>query len=106
MTFFYTEEEAYGVIADTIRPICPNGDLFVAERNRIDALRREVIFILRIEKDNAKEQELISAFFDMECNYKECLQWQGTKMDFLNDLEHTYLGVRAVVQNSKNLKKG
>lgn len=105
MKFFYSETEAKNVISDVIRPICHNGDLFVAERNRIDGLLREVIYFLKIKKDDDKEQELISEFFKVECTYTECLQWQGTKMDFLNDLEHTYFGIRVVVQNSKNLKK-
>lgn len=104
MKFFYSEDEAKKVIADVIRPICPNGDLFVAERSRVTPLLREVIYFLKIKKDDTKEQELISSFFEAECTYVECLQWQGTKMDFLNDLEHTYFGIRAVIQNSKKLK--
>lgn len=105
MTFFNSENEAKAVIADVIRPICPNGDLFVAERNPINALLREVIYFLKIKKDDEKEQELIGEFFEATCKHTEALQWQGTKMDFLNDIEHTYFGIRVVVQNSKKLKK-
>lgn len=105
MTFFYSENEAKEVIADVIRPIFPNGDLFVAERNPVNALLREVIYFLKIKKDDEKEQELIGEFFEATCKHAEALQWQGTKMDFFNDMEHTYFGIRTVVQNSKNLKK-
>ena len=105
MKFFYSEAEAKTVIADVIRPICPNGDLFVAERNPVNDLLREVIYFLKIKKDDNKEQELISEFFEARCTHADALQWQGTKMDFFNDLEHTYFGIRAVVQNSKKLKK-
>ncbi len=99
MRFFDTESDARAEIVSILKPILGNAHLFVAERNAINIGLREVIFVVRTPKDDAKNESVVNALFTAQCSQSERLEWQGTKMDFLNDNETEYIMIRTVVEN-------
>lgn len=99
MRFFTDELEARTVIADVIRPVYANAHLFIAERNAINIGLREVTFVARVKKDDTKANALIDAFFTAQLSQSERLEWQGSKIDFLNDEETEYIMIKAVIEN-------
>lgn len=99
MMFFGNENDARTEIANILKPVLGNAHLFVAERNAINIGLREVIFVVRMQKDDAKSENAVNAFFTASLSQSERLEWQGSKMDFLNDNETEYLMIKAVVEN-------
>lgn len=99
MRFFINESEVRTEIVSILKPILGNVHLFVAERNAINIGLRDVIFVVRMQKDDAKIESAINALFIAQCSQSERLEWQGTKMDFLNDNETEYLMIKAVIEN-------
>lgn len=99
MRFFNSENDARTEIVNIIKPILGNVQLFVAERNAINIGLREVIWVVRMAKDDMKSENVINALFTAQCSQSERLEWQGTKVDFLNDNETEYLMIKTVVEN-------
>lgn len=99
--YFVDEAEARSEIIKAIKPIYGNSCvLFVAERNSINIGLREVIFVARVTKDDANSEKAVNELFKLQLEQPiERLEWQGTKMDFLNDNETEYLMIKAVVTN-------
>lgn len=97
MRFFESEAEAREVIATIIRPFYPNAHLFVAERNATDTCLRDVLFVARVKKEDAKTELLLNALFKACCVEVDRLAWKSTKIDFLNDEETEYIAILAVV---------
>lgn len=99
MRFFSSETEAKTVISDIIRPFFSSTQLTIVDRNHINIGLREVIIAAKVKKDDEKCHQLINAFFEAQLSQSERLEWQGTKMDFMNDTEHEYIMIKAVVEN-------
>jgi len=99
MRFFSNENEARVFIADIIRPIFSTADLFIAERNPQNIGLRDVLFAAKVKRDEQKADRLVNAFYQKQILYSEALEWQGSKTDFLNDLEHEYFMIKAVIEN-------
>lgn len=99
MMFFDNENDARTEIVNILKPVLGNAHLFVAERNAINIGLREVIFVVRMQKDDAKSENAVNALFTASLSQSERLEWQGSKMDFLNDNETEYLMIKAVVEN-------
>lgn len=99
MMFFDNENDARTEIVNILKPVLGNAHLFVAERNAINIGLREVIFVVRMQKDDAKSENAVNALFIASLSQSERLEWQGSKMDFLNDNETEYLMIKAVVEN-------
>jgi len=97
--YFSNETDARVVIADIIRPIYGNAHLFIADRNAINIGLRDVTFVARVKKDDTKANALINAFFTTQLSQSERLEWQGSKIDFLNDEETEYIMIKAVIEN-------
>lgn len=99
MRFFSSEAEAKTEIGNIIRPFFGTAQLTIVDRNAINIGLREVIFAAKVKKDDEKCDLLINAFKDAQVSQSERLEWQGTKMDFMNDTEHEYIMVKAVIEN-------
>lgn len=99
MRFFSSESEAKTVISNIIRPFFNTAQLSIVDRNAINIGLREVIFAAKVQKDDNKCHQLINAFKEAQVTQSERLEWQGTKMDFMNDTEHEYIMIKAVVEN-------
>jgi len=99
MRFFSDENEARTFIADVIRPIFHSADLFIVERNPQNIGLRDVVFAAKVKRDEQKADQLINAFYMKQVSNSEKFEWQGSKIDFLNDLEHEYFMIKVVVEN-------
>lgn len=99
MRYFSSEAEAKELISGIIRPFFAVAQLIIVDRNPINIGLREVIFAAKVKKDDAKCHLLINAFKEAQVSQSERLEWQGTKMDFMNDEEHEYIMVKAVIEN-------
>jgi hypothetical protein len=100
MGYYLNETDARTDIVGAIKPIYGNCALFVAERNAVNLGLREVIFVARVPKDDAKSEAAVNALFALQiAQPAQRLEWQGTKVDFLNDNETEYLMIKAVVTN-------
>lgn len=98
--YFINEAEAKTAIVSAIKPTYGNIHLFVAERNSINIGIREVVFVARVPKDDVKSEAVVNALFALQVAQPiDRIEWQGTKMDFLNDNETEYIMIKAVVQN-------
>ncbi len=99
MMFFSNESDAKAEIVSILKPILGSAHLFVAERNAINIGLREVIFVVRMKKDDSKSENAVNALFAAQLSQSERLEWQGTKIDFLNDNETEYIMIKAVIEN-------
>lgn len=99
MRYFSSETDARTVISNIMRPFFSSAQLTIVDRNAINIGLREVIFAAKVKKDDEKCDLLINAFKDAQVSQSERLEWQGTKMDFMNDTEHEYIMIKAVVEN-------
>lgn len=99
MMFFSNESDAKAEIVSILKPILGSAHLFVAERNTINIGLREVIFVVRMKKDDSKSENAVNALFAAQLSQSERLEWQGTKIDFLNDNETEYIMIKAVIEN-------
>lgn len=104
MSGYYTNEAtAKTEIASVLKPIYPVCSLFVAERNAQNLGLREVIFVARVPKDDAKSEQAVNALFTLQVSDAiDRLEWQGTKVDFLNDNETEYIMIKAVIENGNS----
>lgn len=100
MGYYLNETDARADIVGAIKPIYGNCSLFVAERNAVNLGLREVIFVARVPKDDAKSEAAVNALFALQiAQPAQRMEWQGTKVDFLNDNETEYLMIKAVIAN-------
>lgn len=103
MGYYLNETAARTEIIGAIKPIYGNCALFVAERNAQNLGLREVIFVARVPKDDAKSERAVNALFTLQVSDAiDRLEWQGTKVDFLNDNETEYIMIKAVIENGNS----
>ena len=100
MNYFANELEAKEAVIQAFKPIFGSANITIVERNKRNAATREAIFAVEVKKDDEKSIALLNALFKSHVENPNGLEWQGTKMDFLNDKEHEYVLIRAIVQNS------
>lgn len=101
--YYINEATAKAEIISVLKPIYPVCSLFVAERNAQNLGLREVIFVARVTKDDAKSEQAVNALFALQVSDAiDRLEWQGTKVDFLNDNENEYIMIKAVIENGSN----
>ena len=100
MGYYSNETEARTAIVGAIKPIYGNAHLFIGERNALSIGLREVIFVCRVPNDDTKSEAAVNAIFALQVLQPiDRLEWQGTKIDFLNDNETEYIMIKAVVEN-------
>ena len=100
MTYFVNEMDAREAIANILRPIYGTANITIAERNKRNAATRDVIFVVEVKKDDEKCLALLNGLFKENVANPSGLEWQGTKVDFINDKEHEYVLIKAIVQNT------
>jgi len=100
MRSYDNESQAKDEIASTLRPIYGSAQLFVAERSPMNLGLREVMFVAKVKADSQKSEEAVNAFYQLQiASTGERIEWSGSKIDFLNDVNSEYIMIKAVVQN-------
>ncbi len=98
--YYDNESQAKTEIAGVLKPIYPVCSLFAAERNAQNLGLREVIFVARVPKDDTKSEQAVNALFVLQVSDAiDRLEWIGTKMDFMNNIEDEYIMIKAVIEN-------
>lgn len=98
--YYNNEDEARADITLVLKPIFGTAHLIVAEREAINITLRSVIFVARVRKDDSKSEQVTNAFYILQKSSSyEKLEWQGTKIDFINGSEDEYIMIKAVIQN-------
>jgi|GEM_PF-3016767 len=100
MTYFLSETDAREAIAKLLRPIYGTATITIAERNKRNSATRDVIFVVEVKKDEEKCLNLLNSLFKENVVNPSGLEWEGTKVDFINDKEHEYILIKAIVQNT------
>lgn len=103
MGYYVNEVTARAEITSVLKPIYPVCSLFVAERNAQNLGLREVIFVARVQKDDVKGEQVVNALFALQVSDAiDRLEWIGTKMDFMNNIEDEYIMIKAVIENGNS----
>lgn len=95
------ENSVIELISNVVRPIVKVADIFVFRRTPSTASTKEVLFCLKIKREEAKGELIANALMNLSqlgnINYPEKIEFVESTLDFNEMLEHEFFMVKATL---------